>query len=62
MADPAGFLKHRQRELPKKRPVPLRILDWKEVYEDFDHSTLRVQAVALHGLRNSVLPQRLPAG
>jgi glutamate synthase (NADPH/NADH) small chain len=44
MADPAGFLKHRQRELPKRRPIPLRILDWKEVYEDFDHSTLRVQA------------------
>ncbi len=44
MADPAGFLKHRQRELPKKRPVPLRILDWKEVYEDFDHAKLRVQA------------------
>jgi glutamate synthase (NADPH) small chain len=44
MADPAGFLKHRQRELPKRRPIPLRILDWKEVYEDFDHSTLQVQA------------------
>ncbi|MGE5695827.1 MAG: glutamate synthase subunit beta [Candidatus Sericytochromatia bacterium] len=44
MADPAGFLKHRQRELPKKRPVPLRIRDWKEVYEDFDHAKLRVQA------------------
>jgi glutamate synthase (NADPH) small chain len=44
MADPAGFLKHRQRELPKRRPIPLRILDWKEVYEDFDHGMLRVQA------------------
>jgi glutamate synthase (NADPH/NADH) small chain len=44
MADPAGFLKHRQRELPKRRPIPLRILDWKEVYEDFDHAKLRVQA------------------
>ena len=44
MADPAGFLKHRQRELPKRRPIPLRILDWKEVYVDFDHSALRVQA------------------
>jgi glutamate synthase (NADPH/NADH) small chain len=44
MADPAGFLKHRQRELPKRRPIPLRILDWKEVYEDFDHGKLRVQA------------------
>jgi glutamate synthase (NADPH/NADH) small chain len=44
MADPAGFLKHRQRELPKRRPVPLRLLDWNEVYEDFDHAKLRVQA------------------
>jgi glutamate synthase (NADPH) small chain len=44
MADPAGFLKHRRRELPQRRPVPLRIRDWKEVYEDFDHSKLRVQA------------------
>ena len=44
MADPAGFMKHRQRELPKRRPIPLRILDWKEVYVDFDHSALRVQA------------------
>jgi glutamate synthase (NADPH) small chain len=44
MADPAGFLKYRQRELPKRRPIPLRILDWKEVYEDFDHGKLREQA------------------
>jgi glutamate synthase (NADPH) small chain len=44
MADPAGFLKHTQRELPKRRPVPLRLLDWNEVYEDFDHAKLRVQA------------------
>ena len=44
MADPAGFIKHRRRELPKRRPIPLRILDWKEVYEDFDHGKLRVQA------------------
>jgi glutamate synthase (NADPH) small chain len=44
MADPAGFLKHTKRELPPRRPVPLRLLDWKEVYEDFDDDTLRVQA------------------
>jgi glutamate synthase (NADPH/NADH) small chain len=44
VADPAGFLKHRKRELPTRRPVPLRLLDWQEVYEDFDHSALRVQA------------------
>jgi glutamate synthase (NADPH) small chain len=44
MADPAGFLKHQKRELPHRRPVPLRLRDWNEVYEDFDHSALRVQA------------------
>jgi glutamate synthase (NADPH) small chain len=44
MADPAGFLKHRKRELPKRRPVPLRLNDWQEVYEEFSHDTLRTQA------------------
>ncbi|QKE84905.1 glutamate synthase subunit beta [Arthrobacter sp. NEB 688] len=33
MADPQGFLKTRERELPRRRPVPVRIRDWKEVYE-----------------------------
>ncbi|GAA1636404.1 glutamate synthase subunit beta [Georgenia ruanii] len=33
MADPQGFLKHRERELPRRRPVPVRIMDNKEVYE-----------------------------
>ena len=53
---------HRQREPPTRRPVPLRLRDWKEVYEDFAHDTLRGAGRALHGLRHSVLPQRLPAG
>ena len=33
MADPHGFLTHRHRELPTRRPVPLRLLDWSEVYD-----------------------------
>ncbi|GEA90046.1 glutamate synthase subunit beta [Cellulomonas cellasea] len=33
MADPRGFLKTRERELPANRPVPVRILDWAEVHE-----------------------------
>ncbi|THG33075.1 glutamate synthase subunit beta [Naasia lichenicola] len=33
MADPKGFLKVQKRELPKRRPVPVRLMDWKEVYE-----------------------------
>lgn len=44
MADPRGFLKHTERELPERRPVELRLLDWKEVYTDFDKAELRTQA------------------
>ena len=44
MADPSGFLKYTHRELPKRRPVPLRLRDWNEVYEEFDDETLRDQA------------------
>jgi glutamate synthase (NADPH/NADH) small chain len=44
MADPTGFLKHRVRETPTRRPVPVRVHDWQEVYEDFPADTLRVQA------------------
>src|SRR5947208_5621562 len=43
MADPRGFLTTR-RETPTRRPVDVRILDWHEVYEDFDHSRLQKQA------------------
>lgn len=44
MADPKGFLKHTERELPARRPVPVRILDWKEVYERQQDPALRRQA------------------
>jgi glutamate synthase (NADPH/NADH) small chain len=44
MADPRGFLKHPDRELPQRRPVPVRILDWKEVYERQENDELRRQA------------------
>ncbi len=44
MADPRGFLKVTERELPARRPVPVRILDWKEVYEPGDQAVLRRQA------------------
>ncbi|MGB3730871.1 glutamate synthase subunit beta [Microbacterium sp.] len=44
MADPRGFLKTTQRELPARRPVPVRIMDWREVYEDTDRTVLRRQA------------------
>ncbi|TPG29717.1 glutamate synthase subunit beta [Mycolicibacterium hodleri] len=44
MADPRGFLKHTHRETPPRRPVSLRLRDWKEVYEDFSHDVLQDQA------------------
>ncbi|GAB2514900.1 glutamate synthase subunit beta [Paramicrobacterium agarici] len=44
MADPTGFLKTTERELPKRRPVPVRIMDWKEVYERQDRDQLQRQA------------------
>ena len=44
MADPKGFLNTRQREVPARRPVPIRLMDWKEVYEAGDRETLVRQA------------------
>jgi len=44
VADPKGFLKVTERELPARRPVPVRILDWKEVYEPGDSAVLKRQA------------------
>ena len=43
MADPRGFLKA-GRELPARRPVDVRIQDWKEVYETFPTGRLQTQA------------------
>ena len=44
MADPRGFLKTTERETAKRRPVPVRILDWKEVYEKRDQAVVQRQA------------------
>ena len=43
MADPKGFLTT-PRELPVRRPVDVRIQDWKEVYEPQDFGQLQKQA------------------
>jgi len=43
MADPKGFLTT-PREIPARRPVELRLLDWREVYEPFPPSRLERQA------------------
>jgi glutamate synthase (NADPH/NADH) small chain len=38
-----GFLEF-ERELPHRRPIPIRITDWREVYEDFPRKALETQA------------------
>jgi glutamate synthase (NADPH) small chain len=43
MADPKGFLST-QRETPARRPVEVRLLDWREVYEPFPPGRLERQA------------------
>ncbi len=43
MGDIRGFLKH-DRRTPEHRPVPVRLRDWKEVYEEFPLEDLQVQA------------------
>ncbi len=43
MADPKGFI-NTPRELPKRRPVDVRIKDWKEVYQEQEFSHLQKQA------------------
>jgi glutamate synthase (NADPH/NADH) small chain len=43
VADPKGFLTT-PRELPERRPVPVRLHDWQEVYEPFPTDRLAKQA------------------
>jgi glutamate synthase (NADPH/NADH) small chain len=43
MGDVTGFLKI-TRKTPVRRPVELRVKDWKEVYEPFEEDTLKGQA------------------
>lgn len=43
MGKPTGFLEH-SRELPERRPVPQRINDWFEIYQDFSSERLQSQA------------------
>jgi glutamate synthase (NADPH/NADH) small chain len=44
MADPKGFLKYPEREPQPSRPVPVRIMDWREVHTAQDDAVLRRQA------------------
>ncbi len=42
MGEPTGFMQH-GRELPRRRPVRVRVRDWREVYEPFDETSARTQ-------------------
>ena len=44
MADPRGFLKVTERETANRRPVSVRIQDWKEVYERRQSGVVQQQA------------------
>jgi glutamate synthase (NADPH/NADH) small chain len=43
MGDVTGFIRH-PRTTPTRRPVPIRLLDWREVYEPFAEEDLTTQA------------------
>ncbi len=43
MGEITGFIKY-DREMPTRRPVPVRLRDWNEVYEPFAEAKLRTQA------------------
>jgi len=43
MGEVTGFLKY-GRQTPTRRPVPVRLRDWQEVYEPFPTEALRAQA------------------
>jgi glutamate synthase (NADPH/NADH) small chain len=42
MGKTTGFMEH-GRELPRRRPVPVRLRDWKEVYEAFPEESTKEQ-------------------
>ena len=48
MGDVRGFHTVRERELPPSRPVPVRLLDWREVTERRTSLESDAQAVMLH--------------
>jgi len=42
MGKPTGFMEY-GRELPKRRPVPVRLRDWREVFEPFGAEQTQIQ-------------------
>ena len=43
MGKPTGFMEYK-RQLPEKRPVEQRVIDFKEIYEPFSETDLQKQA------------------
>ena len=50
MGETTGFMQW-QRATPPHRPVPVRLRDWNEVYEDFPVDAVRQQADELSYVR-----------
>jgi glutamate synthase (NADPH) small chain len=61
MADPIGFLTYR-RETATRRPVTVRLRDWREVYEPYPDERLQVQAARCMGCGIPFCHQGCPLG
>jgi glutamate synthase (NADPH/NADH) small chain len=61
MVDPKGFLTI-PRQNPKRRPVELRLMDWREVYEEFPDNHLEKQAARCMGCGIPFCHQGCPLG
>ena len=61
MGKTTGFMEF-PRRLPRRRPVSVRLRDWREVYEPFGEERDQGAGRPLHGLRHPLLPRRLPTG
>jgi len=61
MPDPAGFLRYGRR-LPPRRPVPLRLMDWREVYPPAGEDLVREQATRCMDCGVPFCHERCPLG
>ena len=57
MGDPRGFIRH-GREMPKRRPVPVRLRDWKKFMNRSVRGSTKA-SLKMHGLRYTLLQQWL---
>src|SRR3954449_3662916 len=59
--DPNGFLRY-ERQLPKRRPVPVRIRDWREGYPPAGEELIRDQATPCMDCGNPFCHEGCPLG